>query len=57
MLLAPSVENLKSVTATLWDVMGGDNRMLDSLPLQRDVLNFGNSLMIIFTRPLYARYK
>ena len=39
-LMALTVENLKSVTASLWEVMEG--RFLESTPLQRDVFDIGN---------------
>ena len=40
-LVAPSVDDLKSVTSTLWDVMDISGRFLERTPLHRDVLNFG----------------
>ena len=40
-LSAPSVDNLKSVTAALWDVMGLDNRFLENSNFPRDMLDFG----------------
>ena len=42
-LMAPSVENLKSVTAALWEIMDMDGRFLESA-VQRDVLDFGKAL-------------
>lgn len=41
-LMAPSVDNLKAVTAALWEAMDMEGRFLDSASmLQRDVLDFG----------------
>ena len=43
-LLAPSIENLKSVTAALWEAMDTEGRYLESAAPQRDLmLDFGES--------------
>lgn len=44
-LVAPSVENLKSLTAALWDMVGVASRPMDGLPFHRDVLDFGISIL------------
>ena len=49
MLTAPSVTNLKSVTAALWDVMGIENRALDTLPFYTDI-DFGKALGLCITQ-------
>ena len=40
-LSTPSVDNLKTVTATLWEVMDMGGRFMDNAALHRDVLDFG----------------
>ncbi len=46
-LMAPSIENLKAVTAALWEVMDMEGRFLESASLQRDVLDFGKLIIKI----------
>ena len=45
-ILTPSVDNLKSVTAALWEVTDVGVKSLDSAHLQRDILDFGESRFI-----------
>ena len=40
-LMAPSVDNLKVLTAALWEVMDMDGRFMNFSPLQKDILDFG----------------
>ena len=40
-LTAPSVDNLKVMTAALWEVMDMEGRFLNCTPLQKDILDFG----------------
>lgn len=47
-LVAPSVENLKSVTAALWDMVGTASRPMDGLPFHQDVLDFGIYMFDLF---------
>ena len=44
-LSTPSVDNLKAVTATLWEVMDMGGRFMDNVALHKDVLDFGKYLL------------
>ena len=39
-----SVDNLKAVTATLWEAMDMGDRFMDNAALHRDVLDFGKEI-------------
>ena len=54
--MAPSVDDLKSVTSTLWDVMDISGRFLERTPLHRDVLNFGEPTRIVQHRVVAIYY-
>ncbi len=40
-LTTPSVDNLKAVTATLWEAMDNGGRFMDNAALPRDIIDFG----------------
>ena len=44
-LTTPSVDNLKSVTAALWEAMDIEGRFLDTSTLQKDGLDFGKEFL------------
>ena len=54
-LMAPSIDNLKSVTAALWEAMDTEGRFLETAAPQRDLLDLGerNFVMTFSLKPLH----
>ena len=53
-LSTPSVDNLKAVTATLWEAMDMGGRFMDNAALHRDVLDFGKKINFFHKLSAYS---